>query len=255
MAGFSEWTNRTTNTYQTTWSGPVWAENNDHTAPTAETARTVNTSTFFDTATGSYGIPSTTVPAVYAADAANAGKLWFRGTPTCSCNTLCTCNQVCVCLTVCTCNQVCTCNTVCSCNCNCCVLEGAMIHVPGGFKAVETLQPGELVEAFDEHTWESIVSELEEIRITKNQLIYEIVTDRGTRRASMDHLVFANGAWMRMRNLRTGDIVNWVSGNQLTSAKVISSRCLKEYATVYHVLLKTGHVYVADGLCAHNKDK
>ena len=138
-----------------------------------------------------------------------------------------------------------------------CVPAGALVPTVVGMFAVEKITPGMQVLAFDDVTLAPAVAEVAGLVVYTDRQLYRIHTDQGTLLCSHDHrLARATGLttadYPAARDLQVDDILFAHKDHRLESAIVKQVEPLDEFTTVYHLMLKTGHVFVADGFAAHN---
>lgn len=139
-----------------------------------------------------------------------------------------------------------------------CLPAGAKVNTASGQASIETLQPGTMIAAFDDNTLAPVWSELMGTIIYDDRQLYRITTDRKTLICSHDHRLARAVDCMRAdypaaRDLEAGDIL-YVSDDaqHLDTAVITKVEPLDRHERVYHLQLKTGHVFVGDGFAAHN---
>lgn len=142
-----------------------------------------------------------------------------------------------------------------------CVPAGTFFGAYTGDIPVEQVRVGTLVRAYDEDTLEPVVAQVVELQVYEDRPLFRLVTDKGELVASGDHRACApsvrTGPWQpgypRIEDLEPGMVVKWETApGVVEDATVLQVKALGITATVYHVTLDRGHVFVAGGLLAHN---
>jgi hypothetical protein len=108
--------------------------------------------------------------------------------------------------------------------------------------------------AFDDLTGDPVDAVITATWVHENRDLYHLTTDQGELVCSHDHRIYslAKDAWVPARALQAGDVTLWLVGGALSEAKVLECVPTGETATVYHLTLDHGHVYVAGEVPAHN---
>lgn len=139
-----------------------------------------------------------------------------------------------------------------------CLPAGALINTSCGLVPIELLPEGAMIAAFDDNTLTPVWSELTGMIVYDDRQLYRITTDRKTLICSHDHRIARAVDCVRAdyppaRDLEPGDIL-YVSDDAqcLDTAVVTAVEPLDRYERVYHLQLKTGHVFIGDGFAAHN---
>jgi intein/homing endonuclease len=128
----------------------------------------------------------------------------------------------------------------------------------GSTKNIEEIHIGDHVLAYDTDTQKVVASTVSETFVHTDAAGMTLIN--GTLRATVNHLFYANGAFVRADELRPGDALVSIAGRQLgaqpmstRSAKVQSLVGLPGHETVYNLEVDGQHNYFAGGLLVHNK--
>lgn len=136
-----------------------------------------------------------------------------------------------------------------------CVPAGTLLSLADGTTIpIETATVGLQAMAFDDLTGEPVEASITATWKHEDRELFWLVTDRGELICSHDHRLYsrAKDAWIPARNLQPGDVTLWLVEGRLTEATVARCESTGELATVYHLTLDHGHVYVAGDVPAHN---
>ena len=135
-----------------------------------------------------------------------------------------------------------------------CFIAGTLVSVEDGHKAIEDVETGDYVWAWDEETGEVALKQVVETYVRKSdELIYifvngeEIIT-------TPDHPFYAPvKGWTNAVNLRAGDILVLVNGEYVIVEKV-QHEILEAPVTVYNFQVEDFHTYFVghDGVLVHN---
>jgi hypothetical protein len=141
-----------------------------------------------------------------------------------------------------------------------CVPAGTpVLLVDGTTVPIETLQEGMQVAALDEHTLEPMVATVTNMIITDDQPLILVKTAAGDLFCTPSHRVFRaeDRTWVNAELLAPGDTTLWVPKGCLTPTwvPVLSVEPTDRVETIYHMSVDQGHVFIAGGVPAHNKDK
>ncbi len=139
-----------------------------------------------------------------------------------------------------------------------CVPAGTPLSMADGSTIpVEQAAFGMHAMAFDDLTGEPVEATITATWEHQGRDLYRLITDRGELVCSHDHRLYsrAKDAWIPARNLHEHDVTLTLDGQTLVEAVVLSCEPTGEQATVYHLTLDRGHVYVAGGFPAHNMIK
>ena len=150
-----------------------------------------------------------------------------------------------------------------------CFLAGAMINTPDGLRAIEEIQVGDIVYAFNVgdnldysvalepkvitktyvHTWEEVghTSPLIVITHSGGELVTTTLHEILTSSRSNPAVEFPG--FVNAEDLQPGDIIYAADGSELT---VISTRLGETYDLVYNLEVDDFHTYVADNVRVHN---
>jgi hypothetical protein len=126
-----------------------------------------------------------------------------------------------------------------------CVAEGTTIATPSGDRAVEGLEFGDEVIAWDEAEQRETVTSVVSLFPSYGERLIEI----GDLRVTGRHPIFVDGDWVEARTLRAGARVQGLGGvtTQITPRKYDAP------TTVYQLSVAPPHNYFADGVLVHNK--
>jgi hypothetical protein len=113
---------------------------------------------------------------------------------------------------------------------------------------------GDFAEAYDDVTWERLTARVIGTLRYDDRALYRVITDRGELVCSHDHRLasWEDAGFPPARHVKAGDVIRWRTPEGIVPAIVSSCEPTGESATVYHVSLDRGHVYVAGDVPAHN---
>ena len=135
-----------------------------------------------------------------------------------------------------------------------CFIAGTLVSVEDGYKAIEDIEVGDHVWAWDEETGEVALKQVVETYVrASNELIHifvngeEIIT-------TPDHPFYVPvKGWTDAANLRAGDILVLVNGEYVIVEKV-QHEILETPVTVYNFQVEDFHTYFVSEICilVHN---
>lgn len=134
-----------------------------------------------------------------------------------------------------------------------CFVAGTLVHTPNGIKAIETLQVGDLVFAFDEESGQKVVRRITETFINPTTTILKIIDTRGgVLETTWNHPFYVTaGMWVKAKDLMVGDEFLTIDGKALQVASVQES--IRE-EKVYNLEVEDSHTYFVgqNGVLVHN---
>lgn len=142
-----------------------------------------------------------------------------------------------------------------------CAPAGTPFGALGGDIPIETVEVGTLVRAYDDQTFLPVTAIVEEVLVYQDRPLMRITTDKGQVVVSRDHRAASPGApigpWMQnyppVEALQPGMPTKWeTAAGVIEDAVVLEVEDLGLSATVYHVRLDKGHLFIAGGLVSHN---
>jgi len=136
-----------------------------------------------------------------------------------------------------------------------CFVAGTMVWTPTGVIAIEKLEVGDKVLA-----WEFATSRFVETRVsqatshTVDAVLDLEIREGPTITVSPEHPFWSNGEWRPVRELRMGDTVSVRDGEILREAFVESLDAIAGERGVYNLHVEhPDHCYLAEGVLVHNK--
>lgn len=143
-----------------------------------------------------------------------------------------------------------------------CVPAGTLLECVDGPVPIEQVKVGTLVRAYDEETLEMVEAMVTKVYVLEGRALASIETEHGTLKCSRDHRIWRKESrrtrssdphWPPVEEMFPGDRTLWeVAPGQLEEAVLLSVDLLDEEATVYHVSLDHGHIFVAGSVASHN---
>jgi hypothetical protein len=134
-----------------------------------------------------------------------------------------------------------------------CLPAGTLVDVPNGRIAIEKLESGDVVEAFDPHRGLVRAQVIAET-VHRGRALLRIVLDDGTALESTPEHVFLVGAEHLPRtagDLRAGDVLSVRDDGALLERRVASVAAAGE-ADVYELRVTAPDTYFANGVLVHN---
>ena len=132
-----------------------------------------------------------------------------------------------------------------------CFVAGTRVSTPSGFRAIETLKKGDLVNSFDPDTRSIVVSEVVDCFAHNNVRYGVLEIGSSSLRMSKEHPVYASSCYTQAGSLKPGE--------RLLS-DTLEERVLEKpwvdlglLATVYNLRVSGKHNYFAEGILVHNK--
>jgi hypothetical protein len=142
-----------------------------------------------------------------------------------------------------------------------CAPAGTPFGALTGDIPIETVEIGTLVRAYDDQTFLPLTAMVEEVLVYQDRALMRITTDKGQVVVSRDHRAASPGApigpWMQnyppVEAMQPGMPTKWeTTPGVIEDAVVLEVEDLGITATVYHVRLDKGHLFIAGGLVSHN---
>jgi hypothetical protein len=143
-----------------------------------------------------------------------------------------------------------------------CVPAGTLFELADGSIPVELVAVGMLARGYDDANLEPVIAEITKVYVYEDRTLMRITTTMGSLVCSCDHRPYRrhadgevneHGNYPPASQLVPGDITRWEAApGDVHDVEVVSVEFLEERATVYHVTMDRGHVYVAGGMPAHN---
>jgi hypothetical protein len=126
-----------------------------------------------------------------------------------------------------------------------CFVAGTPVSTADDERAIEKLQPGDLVWSRDEQTGEVALQPIDRTFVTPNAEILELTiqADDGAVdrvRCTPSHPYRVEDRWVRASDLEIGDSIRSVSGQD---RRVVGVQQLRERATVYNIEVRGFHTY------------
>ena len=137
-----------------------------------------------------------------------------------------------------------------------CFVAGTPVWTPDGWRAIEELQPGDLVWSRDEQTGEVGLRPIDRTFVTPDADILEVSTQSQDGvvekiRSTPSHPYRVEDRWVRASDLTSGDVISSADGQ---SHRVVGVHHLDRPETVYNIEVHRFHTYfVGQGkLWVHN---
>lgn len=128
-----------------------------------------------------------------------------------------------------------------------CVGAGTPIATPRGEVAIETLEVGDAIWAWDPESGRRVTTHLEHIEALHARRLLEL----GALRVTAGHPVFVDGCWRAAGELVAGDALLDHAGH--TRAIAAAPTALGRGGTVFELSVGWPHTYFAGGWLVHNK--
>ena len=135
-----------------------------------------------------------------------------------------------------------------------CFVAGTVIVAAEGLRAIETIEAGDLVWAWDEETGDTALKEVVETYVNSTSELVHIFVDDEEIIATPSHPFYSPvRGWTAAVHLRAGDILQLVNGEYVVVEKV-QHEILESPVTVYNFQVEDYHTYyVSDaGVLVHN---
>lgn len=136
-----------------------------------------------------------------------------------------------------------------------CFVAGTSVAVASGYVAIETLQPGDLVWAWDKETGDVALKPVKQLFIKESdELIHLTVNGEEITTTPTHPFYVAHKGWYAAVDLRAGDILVLVNGEYVTLEKT-QHEILEAPITVYNFEVEDYHTYYVgtDGVLVHNE--
>jgi len=137
---------------------------------------------------------------------------------------------------------------------NLCFVAGTMVLISEGAKAIEDIEAGDHVWAWDETTGEVALKEVVETYINETDELVHVFVDGEEIITTPAHPFYSPvKGWTDAIHLRAGDILVLVNGEYVVVEK-IQHEILEAPVTVYNFQVEDYHTYyVANGVLVHNR--
>ena len=137
----------------------------------------------------------------------------------------------------------------CACNAGCFLAGTKISMADGSEKAIEKIQVGDMVLAFDEKTGELKPDRVSKVHDPVQAEGYLVVNDRLL--LTKVHPVLTPSGWKEIGTLAVGDKLIGVDKEEVAIASI---RTVSEKVTVYNFATNPYATYVANGVIVHNKN-
>ena len=144
--------------------------------------------------------------------------------------------------------------TVCAFGDAACFIAGTLVSVEDGHKAIEDVEAGDYVWAWDEETGEVALKQVVETYVRTSDKLIHIFVNGEEIITTPDHPFYAPvKGWTDAANLRAGDILVLVNGEYVIVEKV-QHEILEAPVTVYNFQVEDFHTYFVgnSGVLVHN---
>ena len=129
-----------------------------------------------------------------------------------------------------------------------CVAQGTFVTTPSGERPVETLEPGDLVQAWDPESRRAVVTPVVAVRSGTRSDLVRI----GQATLTPEHPVHAGGSWIGAGRVRAGAILVGPGGAARDAPEVVA---VSGPLPVHDLAVGWPHTYFAGGILVHNKSK
>ena len=135
-----------------------------------------------------------------------------------------------------------------------CFIAGTTILAADGLRAIETIEKGDYVWAWDEESGDTALKEVVETYVNETDELVHIFVNDEEIVATPSHPFYSPvKGWTDAVQLRAGDILVLVNGKYVVVEKV-QHEILEAPVTVYNFQVEDYHTYyVASGVLVHNK--
>ena len=135
-----------------------------------------------------------------------------------------------------------------------CFVAGTSVAVASGYVAIETLQPGDLVWAWDKETGDVALKAVKQVFVNESDELIHLTANGKEITTTPTHPFYvAHKGWYAAVDLRAGDILVLVNGEYVTLEKT-QHEILEAPITVYNFEVEDYHTYYVgtDGVLVHN---
>lgn len=136
-----------------------------------------------------------------------------------------------------------------------CFVEGTLVLASEGFKAIESIQIGDYVWAWNEETGEVELKEVLEIYISETNELVHLFVDGEEVVSTPSHPFYSPvKGWTEAASLRAGDILVLVNGEYVV-VEFIQHELLENPVKVYNLEVKDYHTYFVStsAILVHNR--
>lgn len=124
-------------------------------------------------------------------------------------------------------------------------------------RSIESIVEGDQVFALDESSLTPVISKVIKTYVIEKAHLIEVVTTKRSLICSKDHRLTRNNNildYPAAKDLEVGDILVYINDDgSIEEVDVLSIEDVGDIATVYHISLEDGHVYIGNNFAAHNK--
>lgn len=126
--------------------------------------------------------------------------------------------------------------------------ETQITMADGTTKAIKDIQKGDkILTKLNEYSSELVPAEVTGLQ---KKFVSEYLVINDSLEVTEEHIVFANGAWTRVSDLKVGDSLLSQDGRDV---KIASIRRVVKPVWVYNIEIKGAHTYMAGGFYVHNQ--
>jgi hypothetical protein len=146
--------------------------------------------------------------------------------------------------------------TVCAFGDAACFIAGTLVSIEDGYKAIEDVEAGDYVWAWDEETGEVALKQVVETYVRKSDQLIHIFVNGEEIITTPDHPFYVPvKGWTDAVNLRAGDILVLVNGKYVIVEKV-QHEILEAPVTVYNFQVEDFHTYFVgfSSILVHNSN-
>lgn len=133
-----------------------------------------------------------------------------------------------------------------------CFLAGTQIRMADGTtKGIEDIRVGDAIVTRQADNNGHIVTAV--VQGTSSHTVNTYLVINGSLKITPEHVVFSNGEWKPIGNVRVGDYMIGDDGKQVKINSI--ERHVQLGTTVYNIVVNKYHTYFANGLYVHNAEK
>ena len=134
-----------------------------------------------------------------------------------------------------------------------CFVAGTRIATPDGPRAIETLQVGDVVWAYDLATLRRVERPVTALHRNRARARRVEVGERVIQGVSAEHPFWSDGRWVPAGELREGDPVHVWNGVEATERGITRIVDQPGIVEVFNLTVAGEHTYFAEGILVHNK--
>ena len=132
-----------------------------------------------------------------------------------------------------------------------CFTARTQIYTKNGYKNIENVQVGDLVWAYNEKTNNQELKKVINTYVKVRDHIYKIYFGENIIEATEDHPFFIGGSWLKVKELKVGDLLTLYNGKKLPISKI---EFIKGKFEVFNFEVEEDHTYYVSlgNILVHN---